>query len=183
MKAISMWQPHGSLLTTGAKPFETRGWSTKFRGPILIHAAARFNRREWLFYMAFPQYRAGLAPLIDMRMDFAYAPLKHWIPRMMEAIPRGAFIGMAELIDCIPTEKMTAMQMRRSRGFGDFSPGRFAWEVADVKRFKNPIPAKGHQGFFYASVNLAGNELIPVPASVHLTEGAGKTEYAKTLFS
>ena len=162
MKAISMWQPHGSLLTTGAKPFETRGWSTKFRGPVLIHAAMRFVRNEWEFYLQFPKFRAGLAPLIDQRMDFDYAPLKRWIPYMMKSVPLGAFIGMGELIACIPCEKMTKRQVERSRGFGDFGAGRFAWEFADVKRFATPIPAKGHQGFFYGSVDLRGNELISV---------------------
>ena len=82
--------------------------------------------------------------------------------RLVDAVPRGAFIGLAELIDCIPTEKMTKDQRTRAREFGDFSPGRFAWEVAEVKRFKTPIPAKGRQGFFYGSVDLKDNELIPV---------------------
>ncbi len=33
MKAISIWQPHASLLMLGLKPFETRGW--RFRDPSL----------------------------------------------------------------------------------------------------------------------------------------------------
>lgn len=164
-----MWQPHGSLLTTGAKPFETRGWSTKFRGPILIHAAARYVKSEWEFYLSYLKFRIGLAPLIGKTMDFSgFFPTgsmfintrlvigawKHCDPGFIpfEAIPRGAFIGIAELIDCIPVEKMTAQQKERSRGFGDFRPGRFAWEMADVKRFKTPIPAKGRQGFFCGHV-------------------------------
>lgn len=148
MKAISMWQPHGSLLTTGAKPFETRGWSTKFRGPILIHAAQRFKAAEMRYWLRHLEYRGGLAPLIGLPVNFDVPPGE--IP--FDAIPRGAFIGVAELVDCIPVEKMTSEQKTRSRGFGDFRAGRFAWEMADVKRFKTPIPAKGHQGFFYAHI-------------------------------
>jgi activating signal cointegrator 1 len=166
MKAISMWQPHGSLLTTGAKPFETRGWKTNFRGPVLIHAALRLNRAEWDFFFRYAKFRWGVGPLFGVPLpDAEIWPSQ--MPKELEridydAIPRGAFIGMGELIDCIPTEKMTKNQCARSRGFGDFSDRRFAWEFADVKRFKTPIPAKGHQGFFYASVDLAGNELLPV---------------------
>jgi hypothetical protein len=37
---------------------------------------------------------------------------------------------------------------------------RFAWEFADVKRFRTPIPARGQQGFFNADVDLTGNELL-----------------------
>lgn len=87
----------------------------------------------------------GLAPLVGQPMDFSKwvfmvkdgeihagvptpTPEQIWIDveSFIEAVPRGAFIGMAELIDCIPTEKMTEAQMLRSRGFGDFSPGQGA---------------------------------------------------------
>lgn len=73
--------------------------------------------------------------------------------RWLKVIPRGAFIGIGDIIDCVPTEKMTEEQLVRSRDFGDFTPGRFAWEFTNVKRFKTPIPAKGHQGFFYGSIS------------------------------
>ena len=39
MKAISLLQPWASLVVMGAKTIETRGWGTKYRGPILIHAS------------------------------------------------------------------------------------------------------------------------------------------------
>lgn len=41
MKAISLWQPWASLVALGVKTIETRSWSTKYRGPLTIHAAAR----------------------------------------------------------------------------------------------------------------------------------------------
>jgi hypothetical protein len=160
MKAISMWQPHGSLLTTGAKPFETRGWKTNFRGPVLIHAALRCPQEEIEFFLRRPAYQCGLAPLVGLPMDWEHRATLGRVVKI-EDIPFGAFIGMGELIDCIPTEKLTQRQLWRSRGFGDFLAGRFAWEFTDVKRFKTPIPGKGHQGFFYASADLSGNELIP----------------------
>lgn len=176
MRAISMWQPHGSLLTTGAKPFETRGWATKFRGPVLIHASKRLIYREAVAYFSMAGYRAGLAPLLGLPIDFENPPKgppccpvrymnaeeRAELSRWIKAVPRGAFIGIGEIIDCIPTEKMTPAQKIRSRWFGDFRPGRFAWEVANVKRFSKPIPGKGHQGFFYASVNLKDTDLIEV---------------------
>jgi len=163
-----MWQPHGSLLTTGAKPFETRGWATAFRGPILIHAARRFVRKEWLHYLGYGKFRAGLAPLAGLPMNFDSPP--NWVGLTVRRtdlwaevipfesddwvcqIPLGAFIGVGELVNCIPIEQMTDEQWKRSRGFGDFSSGRFAWEIKDVRRFKTPIPAKGRQGFFFGHV-------------------------------
>lgn len=41
MKALTLWQPWASLLACGAKKYETRGWETKYRGPIAIHAAIK----------------------------------------------------------------------------------------------------------------------------------------------
>jgi hypothetical protein len=32
--------------------------------------------------------------------------------------------------------------------FGDFSPGRFAWELADVVRLPQPIMARGARGLW-----------------------------------
>jgi hypothetical protein len=169
MKAISMWQPHGSLLTTGAKPFETRSWETKFRGPILIHAAKHFNVWEWDHYLNLPSYRMGLAPLLGKKMVFVNGdpdPAFDPGPIPWEIIPLGAFIGMAELVDCIPTEKMTPAQKIRARGFGDFSAGRFAWEMAGVKRFKTPITSRGYQRLFYAHIALSQLELIPAEGAL-----------------
>ena len=42
MKAITIWQPYASLLVGQKfKRFETRGWATRYTGPIAIHAAKR----------------------------------------------------------------------------------------------------------------------------------------------
>jgi hypothetical protein len=33
MKALSLWQPHAQAIALGLKPYETRDWSTRYRGP------------------------------------------------------------------------------------------------------------------------------------------------------
>ena len=38
MKALTITQPWATLIAIGAKRFETRGWSTPYRGPLAIHA-------------------------------------------------------------------------------------------------------------------------------------------------
>jgi hypothetical protein len=37
-------QPWAALLAAGVKTFEIRSWATKYRGPVLIHAAKRPDR-------------------------------------------------------------------------------------------------------------------------------------------
>lgn len=41
MKALTLKQPWADQIMTGAKTIETRTWSTKYRGPLVIHAAAK----------------------------------------------------------------------------------------------------------------------------------------------
>ncbi len=40
MKALTVRQPWASLIAAGVKTIETRSWSTKYRGPLAIHAGA-----------------------------------------------------------------------------------------------------------------------------------------------
>ena len=40
----------------------------------------------------------------------------------------------------VPTEKEIIL--------GDWTPGRYAWEMANVKILPEPIPAKGNQGLW-----------------------------------
>jgi activating signal cointegrator 1 len=39
MKVLTLHQPWASLVALGVKTIETRSWSTKYRGPLAIHAA------------------------------------------------------------------------------------------------------------------------------------------------
>ena len=47
MKALTLWQPWASLVALGWKSVETRCWSTKYRGPLAIHSAAKLPP-DWL---------------------------------------------------------------------------------------------------------------------------------------
>ena len=38
MKALPVTQPYATLVALGAKHIETRSWSTRYRGPLAIHA-------------------------------------------------------------------------------------------------------------------------------------------------
>lgn len=43
MKCISIQQPWASLIVQGLKEIENRDWTTRYRGPLLIHAGQRFD--------------------------------------------------------------------------------------------------------------------------------------------
>ena len=156
MKAITLWQPWASLLACGAKEFETRSWATSYRGPIAIHAAARiFDTRDLPAYVVHAMVQA-VRPIVDKMAHTAiYLPL--------EMIPRGCIIATAELIGChkmvrrggrglssdspgwLETENGIYEPTDQELLFGDWTPGRYAWEFANMKMLETPIHAKGGQ--------------------------------------
>lgn len=162
MKALTIWQPWASLIACGVKQYETRSWPTKYRGPIAIHAAARYTRK-W-------DLPVDLAKVVDMEMAAGRCP--KW-----EAMPFGAVIATAELVDVwhiaynvgedaeearrhpIIAESMEGSKIDVPFGrqfvptgkeiiLGDWAPGRYAWELANVKMLQSPIPVKGKQGLW-----------------------------------
>lgn len=149
MKAISIWQPHASLVGRG-KVHETRSWSTSHRGPTAIHAGKHFTQDERDLYCSEP---------------FKTALKEFWF--FDQELPLGAIVAVANLVACKPT-KGTKNEFgsgpkyagwvhglsREDRAFGDFTPGRFGWEFADVIILPEPIPYRGAQGLFDVPDNL-----------------------------
>jgi hypothetical protein len=64
MKALSLWQPHATLVAIGAKPYETRSWETSYRGPLAIYATVNFPKQARLLcgQEPFLRARAGRLP-------------------------------------------------------------------------------------------------------------------------
>lgn len=137
MKCISLWQPWASLIFGEIKPdlfkrWETRSWSTSYRGPLLIHAAQKhFSERD--AKVLFRDMGIG---------DYFH----NW-----RGMPYGAILGKVELVDCISTNTngfyrsiYSSDQLR----LGNYGPDRFAWKLENPVLFKTPIPYKGQQGLF-----------------------------------
>ena len=81
MKAISIRQPWAWLIVNGYKDVENRTWSTKHRGPILIHAGKTLD----------PYFDEIRQDVLAQRVEFPDA--KH--------IERGGIVGQANLVDCV----------------------------------------------------------------------------------
>jgi len=79
MKGLTVLQPWAFQIGHG-KPYETRTWLTRYRGPLAIHAGSRFNKPE----------REAVAML---RRAGIYMPVSFVL---------GAVVAVAELVDCIP---------------------------------------------------------------------------------
>lgn len=130
MKAISLWQPWATLIAIGAKRFETRSWDTNYRGPLAIHAAKR------------------KVDIYDINPTIGKALLEPGFTGTGQ-LPLGCIVCTVELVYTLRTHEAPRGASWRDEEayFGDFTPGRFAWRLDDVKPVDN-IPARGSQGFW-----------------------------------
>ena len=146
MKALTIWQPWATLIAIGAKQYETRGYSTSYRGPIAIHAGAKWNRE-----------------LIGGQMQAVHILRAKWgvdDPRVLafeEKPPLGAIIAVAYLDGCrictrsrilAGSEMNTDRLSKQERAFGNFTGGRYAWRLENIGRLSEPYEIKGRQGLW-----------------------------------
>ena len=81
MKAISIRRPWAWLIVHGYNDVENRTWSTKYRGPILIHAGKTLDPY-------FDEIRQGV-----LAQGVAFPDARH--------IERGGVVGQVNLVDCV----------------------------------------------------------------------------------
>ena len=142
-RMVTLWQPPASLVAVGVKTSETRSWPAppSAVGPrVGIHAAARTPKIE------------------------ECPPGVSW--RWVQSLPRGAVVAFATIVACHQVHSQRdgyALCVDQSGqpsrfvldGFGDYSPGRWIWELADVETVDPPIPAAGRQRFWFCDIAAA----------------------------
>ena len=168
IKVITLWQPWAQLMALGLKRFETRSWSTDYRGVLAIHAAKRsINWREVPIEAQDILAQHGY----DQPGDFAYQ----------------AIVGAGNLTGCYktpPGENGVAYYTADGKPafgdvenpavgsmasldsyiimpppepelyFGNYEPDRYAWHVPDLKPIQ-PLGCRGMQGLWTAPDELA----------------------------
>ena len=66
----------------------------------------------------------------------------------LEKIPAGAVVAIATLKTARQVPGDTAILQGDELLFGDFTPGRWTWELSDVQPLDPPVPARGHQSLW-----------------------------------
>lgn len=162
IKALSLWQPWASLIAVGAKTYETRSWKADYRGPLLICASKRgqrpgFNRLEIMdLLLNHPEFFKSLMVRYGDPGE-GHRQLDLWARSIYDDLPFGKAVAVADLANCFPTQGygwtkgLSLEDIQREQAFGDFSPGRFAWKLEDVRTIE-PFPVKGRQGLFEMEV-------------------------------
>ena len=138
MKAITIWQPWAGAVAEGIKENETRSWYTKYRGPIAIHAAQQLIQAGWMRYTSIEAKE-----VIARRMEL------HGVFNGPKVFPSGVILATAELSDCIRiTPEYISTLTEDEIALGDYTLGRYAWKLVNVKKLPEPIPARGRQGLW-----------------------------------
>lgn len=147
MRCLTLTQPFATLVAIGVKPVETRGWFTRYRGPLAIHAAAGLapigGKRGYQQLCSQEPFRRVLTAYYNRykRTTRSVLELANWMPL-------GAILATCMLADCLPTAQVRDGLDADVRAFGDFSDGRFALILTDIKQLPTPIPAKGMYGLW-----------------------------------
>ena len=129
MKAISLWQPWAWAITHAGKDVENRTWPTRYRGPLLIHAAKRRNTEDEI-----KDFIDLLKEIYDAAGLMKILPVPA-IPHLL-ALPKGGIVGKMNVVGC-----------RRGVESPWAFKEQFQWSIEDAK----PLPFKaysGERGFF-----------------------------------
>ena len=127
MKVISIIEPWASLIKEEVKYIETRSWKTNYRGKLYIHASLK----------KVPKNNERINNLVNLLQDknFKY----------------GYIIAEATLVDCIYMDEEFLNKIKQNNTeyiCGEYSIGRYAWLLKDIKPLSNPIKTKGSLGIW-----------------------------------
>lgn len=133
MKVITIKQPWATLIALGEKKFETRSWQTKYRGRIAIHAGKSVDKDA----------------CDDIWIKGVLA--EHGFKSHKE-LPTGVILAVAEITECHKVTLNFCNDAVITTGpsingleikLGDYTEGRYAWELSNIEILPEPIHAKG----------------------------------------
>lgn len=166
MKTITLYQPYASLVAVRAKKFETRGWGTSYHGPLAIHAGKK--KPSDVLGGVDADIIIAMGRALGLIADGASVHVRE-VTEMLDRLPRGAIVSITELAGCFkmwdgrqaglgegticikrPNQYWSPnwMGITDEYLFGDWRPGRFAWELKEVEALPEPIPVRGMQGLW-----------------------------------
>lgn len=120
VKALSIMQPWAWLIVNRHKAIENRDWSTRYRGPVAIHAGKKIDD--------------GAAD--DVRLCLHPVTGEHWrAADRPDRYETGGIVGIADIVDCVEQSN------------NPWFVGRYGFVLANQRPVPF-IPVKGALGFF-----------------------------------
>ncbi len=136
LPTLTMTDPWGSLVASGAKGIETRSWATPYQGPLAIHLAKTLPAEA--------EELCGEEPFRQALEAAGY----RWTPGLSHnawQLPLGCVVAFVRL-EQVQRISPTFLVDEQERAFGNYTPGRFAWQFSQVYRLREPLPARGSPG-------------------------------------
>jgi hypothetical protein len=154
MRVLSLWQPWATLCVVPdprfnpprpPKQWETRSWTPKL--PLPIEVAIHATKHVEMSVVGATPFRQVLRRCgVD-------------VTTRVTELPRGAIIGVATIAEIRDAWHLAdswyedgeddlaevADEFSDELAFGDYSRGRFAWRLANVRRLREPLPLRGRQ--------------------------------------
>lgn len=173
---LTLSQPWATLVALGVKTIETRSWQTPYRGPLAIGAAKTRPATYAMQvgdYRSAPLHdgrwslvRYGDGPVATMPfgaivavcqlVDIAPIGGPHSFrtgtveggegdyPGRPVVVRHPAYLGMTS--EKLVVDHGTVTDVTAQLPYGDYSPGRYAWLLDDIRPLAEPVPCRGHQG-------------------------------------
>jgi hypothetical protein len=156
MKAITLHFHIAHLVAIGAKRWETRSWRTNHRGLLAIHAGAntdvidsvveRFDEKKLKFTFKSPWDRHLPRGVHDVYGGLASGGVAA-IVLLKDCVPAHQIKGALEYISLKGT-KREKKYAEEELAFGDFSTGRWAWEMECIANGGTGHLIRGYQGLW-----------------------------------
>jgi hypothetical protein len=170
MKSLTLTQPYATLVALRLKKLETRARPLTYTGPLAIHAGlgAGYFKSEaklWACCQSEP-FRSALA--------------KHGITDPAQ-LPRGKIVAVGHLVGCASTEQICEDNgiwriiggrrhhwalTEQEASFGDYSPGRYAWLLADVRALAEPIGMNDRSSAMIVASPFGSRPMIRQPVTL-----------------
>lgn len=135
MKAISLIQPWATLILDGIKTIETRTWSTKYRGDLLICAGQKYSG----------DFTDDTQTILNRVFK-----AKNYTPKHQLAHAQGVALCVVNLIH-VRDYGLTENDIYQ--GCYPFTEGRKAWIIDNVRPVKQ-VPVKGKLSLFEVDDSL-----------------------------
>ena len=143
MKAITLYDPWGSLMSIGAKVNETRGCRTSHRGDICIHVAkADHGCSDEVAQAAVKAFQSrGIVPQPVFGCIVAVVDL--WDVQPSEKFFRGSLFNRGQHAELVQAGRIPLFDEELM--FGNYAPGRFIYRTRNLRRLATPVPCRGFQ--------------------------------------
>lgn len=137
--ALSIRQPWAWAIINAGKDIENRDWSTKFRGPVCIHAAKRMTNGEFDKFVDLSRWIVSKGRWTG---DF--------IPER-KALSRGGIVGVCDIVDCVDASE------------SPWFLGRYGFVLRNARPVEF-FPAKGALRFFDWQRNIEAGAAMAEPS-------------------